>query len=48
MEMLPSRQALNELMLWMDTMEKDMQKHEVETYSCSQDVDNMMQIYQVS
>ncbi len=47
MEMLPSRQALNELMLWMDAMEKAIEENEIETFSCAQDVDNMMQIYQV-
>ncbi|XP_022095690.1 nesprin-1-like isoform X2 [Acanthaster planci] len=45
MELLPSRQALNELMLWMDALERMLDDHKEKTYSSSNEVDAMMQIY---
>ncbi|XP_030855590.1 nesprin-1 isoform X4 [Strongylocentrotus purpuratus] len=45
MELLPSRQALNELMLWMDSLESALDSYNHKVYISSGDVKDTLQVY---
>ncbi|XP_063958479.1 nesprin-1-like [Lytechinus pictus] len=45
MELLPSRQALSELMLWMDNLESALDSYKHEIFTSSDDVEDAVQVY---